>query len=59
MTCFEFNSGAGAITILANSTGMPALMEMTCVQLVIEKVVPVAHATISPQKVCDRVDIAY
>jgi hypothetical protein len=28
---------------------MLAQLEMTCVQFIFEKVVPVAHATISPQ----------
>jgi hypothetical protein len=51
LTCglFHFNSGAGVIAILANSTVMLAQLEMTCIQFVFKKVVPVAHATISPQ----------
>jgi hypothetical protein len=46
---FDFNSGAGVIAILANSTVMLAQLQMTRVQFVFEKVVSVTYATIPPQ----------
>jgi len=43
------DSGAGIITILANSTMVLVQLEMTRVQFVFEKVVSIAYATIPPQ----------
>jgi len=48
-TCFNFDSGAGVIAILANPAVMLMQLEMTRVQFVFKKVVPIAYATIPPQ----------
>ena len=38
---------------------MLAQLEVTCVQFVIEKKMPVAHATISPREVYNILNVAY
>jgi len=47
--CFNFDSRAGVIAVLANSTVMLVVLEMIRVQSVSKKIMTVAYTTISSQ----------